>query len=391
MASIPFDNQKTLAGLRRRWVYYALAGGLFFSGGFYCLIEWWELAYAGRWLVLSLAVFLYELWVAWKNLKANHRAGEETLLSGLGAGNLASLFRGALIAALYGFLFSPLPDGWLAWLPGVLYTTAALADGVDGALARLANHTTKFGEIMDMYFDGLGMLVATGLIVQSGRVPAWYLLIGMVRYFFLLGMWLRVRLGKINHPMPPSARRRGMGAVQMGFVSVMMWPLFSPPATQVVAYAFGLPLLVGFLWDWLYVSGVISAEGISRYKSRTISFWHWLPVGLRLGVLLCALPALLTQSSFLWIEWIALLLLSIGAAGRAASIAGLIALGLLQLTAPLTSAQLLQGILYTLILLLGTGAFSIWKPEDMLIYKKIGEKPVGVNHKTLEARGKCNS
>jgi CDP-diacylglycerol--glycerol-3-phosphate 3-phosphatidyltransferase len=387
MASIPLDNEKTLAGLRRRWVYYALAGGLFFAGGFFCLIEWWEPAYAGRWLGLSLAVFLYELWVVWKNLKANHRAGEVALLSGLGTGNLASLFRGTLIAALYGFLFSPLPDGWLAWLPGVLYTTAALADGLDGVLARLANHTTKFGEIMDMYFDGLGMLVATGLIVQAGRVPAWYLLIGMVRYFFLFGMWLRVRLGKTNHLMPPSVRRRGMAAVQMGFVSVMVWPLFSPPATQVVAYVFGLPLLVGFLWDWLYVSGVISPEGIARYKSWANTFWHWAPVGLRLGVLACALPALLNQAGFSWIEWVVYLLLLIGAAGRVASIAGLIALGFLQLTAPLTSAQLLQGILYALILLLGTGAFSAWKPEDVLIYKKVGEKPLGANRKTLEGRG----
>ena len=314
--------------------------------------------------------------MVWRNLEANQRTGEETLLAGFGAGNLASLFRGALIAALYGFLFSPLPDGWLAWLPGVLYTTAAIVDGVDGALARLTNHTTKFGEIMDMYYDGLGMLVATGLIVQYGRVPAWYLLIGMVRYFFLFGMWLRIRLGKVNHVMPPSVRRRGMAALQMGFVSVMMWPLFSPPATQVLAYAFGLPLLAGFLWDWLYVSGVISAESTLREKYWRNTIQDWAPVGLRLGVLACALPALLTQSGFLWIEWIVYVMLLIGAAGRAASIAGLIALGFLQFTAPLTSAQLFQGILYAFILLLGTGAFSIWEPENALIYKKIGEKPL---------------
>jgi CDP-diacylglycerol--glycerol-3-phosphate 3-phosphatidyltransferase len=374
MIDITLKNEMNLAGLRRQWAAYALAGSLFFLGSFFCLMAWWVPAYAGRWLVCSLGVFGYELWTVGKNLKTNHRAGEENLLDSLGAGNLASLFRGALIAALYGFLISPLPEGWLAWMPGVLYTTAAAMDVVDGALARLTNHTTQFGDIMDMYFDGLGMLAATALIVQSGRVPAWYLLIGLARYLFLFGMGLRQRLGKINHPMPFSVRRRWMAAVQMGFVSLMMWPLFSPPATQIVAYAFGFPLLLGFLWDWLYVSGVITPEIIWHYKTWANTARRWVPVGLRLALLISAVPAMLNGSSLRWIEWIIYLLLLIGAAGRAASIVGLVLLGFLQHGVPLSPAQLIQGILYTFILLLGTGAISSWTPENALIYKKIGEK-----------------
>jgi CDP-diacylglycerol--glycerol-3-phosphate 3-phosphatidyltransferase len=385
------ENQKILASLRWRWGWYALLVIIFFAEGFFLLTEAWRLEDAWRWLALSLAVFVYELWTLWGNLKENHRPGEETLLPGLGAGNLVSLFRGALIAALYGFLFSPAPAGWLTWVPGVLYTVAALVDYIDGALARLTNHATRLGEILDMYFDGLGMLAATALIVQYGQVPVWYLFIGLARYLFLFGMWLRERLGKRNYPMPPSVRRRGMAAVQMGFVFVMLWPLFSPPGTHVVAYAFGLPLLIGFLWDWFYVSGVVSSDTIERYSSIKDFILRWVPVGLRLGVLLCALPALLSaaeQSLLVQFGWIVLILVVVGAAGRVASIAGLIVIGLLQMAAPLAQVQLMQGILYSLILLLGTGAFSLWKPEEVLIYQKLGERPLRRFQKVLETETK---
>jgi CDP-diacylglycerol--glycerol-3-phosphate 3-phosphatidyltransferase len=385
MNIIVLENEMNLAGLRRQWAVYALLGGLFFSGGFLGLRAWWEPVFAGRWLVISLAVFVYELSTVWKNLKTNHRANEEVLLPSLGAGNLVSLLRGALIAGLYGFLVLPQPEGWLAWIPGVLYTTAAVADSVDGVLARLTNRTTKFGEIMDMYFDGLGMLAATGFIVLSERVPAWYLLIGLARYFFLFGMELRRRLGKVNHEMPFSVRRRWMAAVQMGFVSVMMWPLFSPPATQIVAYAFGIPLLIGFLWDWLYVSGVISPEDVRHHHNFTATLRLWIPVGLRLAVLICALPTWLNGQGFLWVEWIVFLLLLIGAAGRAASIAGLVALGFTQFTGSLTNPQLVQSFLYAFILLLGTGVFSVWTPEDRLVFKKIGEKIPGEGARLFKA------
>src|SRR5512139_3773917 len=135
-----------------------------YAVGFLFLRDRWESESAWQWLVVSTGVFGYELWTLWVNLEENHRVEEKNLLPGLGVGNLLSLFRGALIAALFGFLFSPSPEGRLAWLPGILYTVAALVDFLDGALARMTNHATRLGEILDMYFDGLGMLAATALI-----------------------------------------------------------------------------------------------------------------------------------------------------------------------------------------------------------------------------------
>lgn len=371
------ENLKALAGLRWQWRGYAMAGIVFYAVGFLFLAREWKIEYAWRWLGLSLIVFGYILRTVWLNLGENRREGEEHLLPGLGAGNLVSLMRGALIAALYGFLFAPLPEGRIAWLPGLLYTVAILSDYVDGALARLTDHVTQLGKVLDMYFDGLGMLVVTALLVQYGKVPAWYLLIGLARYLFLFGMCLRERLGKVNHPLPVSVRRRGMAALQMGFVAVVLLPIFSPPGTHVIAYAFGFPLLVGFLWDWFYVSGVITLDLPKRYVSLEDFILQWIPVGLRLAVLACALLGLLAtpeQNPLHLAGWIVIGLIITGAAVRIASIAGLVILGLAQNSTPLSAAQLALGILFSLVLLLGSGKFSLWKPEDSLIYKRVGEK-----------------
>jgi hypothetical protein len=41
--------------------------------------------------------------------------------------------------------------------------------------------------------------------------------------------------------------------------------------------------------------------------------------------------------------------------------------------ASLTPVQIIQAALYTAILYMGTGAYSLWKPEDRLIYNRTAE------------------
>ena len=140
-------SQSRLRGLRVRWLVFA---GLSFSllGASYTwLLSWWQPQFARRWLLMAGFALLYLLGVLWRNLTRNHRVGETDLLPGLGLGNLLSLLRGLMLVLFCGFLFSPWPGpGWVAWLPGLLYTLAALPDFLDGIAARLTNHVTPLGE-----------------------------------------------------------------------------------------------------------------------------------------------------------------------------------------------------------------------------------------------------
>jgi hypothetical protein len=136
----------------------------------------WQPVYTLRWLALAVGVSIYLLNLLWQCLPFNYRAEEKLLLPYLGPGNVLTLARGILLAALAGFLFSPLPPRELAWLPGLIYTLAAIADQFDGYLARRSNQVTQLGEMLDLSLDGLS-LDASVLVVQYGQCRM-YLLVG---------------------------------------------------------------------------------------------------------------------------------------------------------------------------------------------------------------------
>ena len=197
----------------------------------------------------------YCLWIVWQGLVENHRDGETMLLATLGWGNRLTLMRGVAISLVAGFLFSPWPQGALAWLPVLLYTAADIADYFDGFAARVTNHATKLGERLDMEFDGLGMLVVSILAVWYGQLPWWYLILGLARYLFVLGLWWRERRGLPIYEIHPSVHRRIFAGFQMGFMSAVLWPILPASAATLTGTLFAIPTALGFLRDWLVVSG----------------------------------------------------------------------------------------------------------------------------------------
>ncbi len=380
-SSLSYPN--SLTSLQKRWFLYIGLCACFLAGGWAYLQGAWEAVYALRWTALTAPVLIYQAWLLWRSLEYNHRPGERELFPRLGWANTLTLLRGGLFAGLTGFLASPRPETGLAWLPAGLYTVGVLIDGLDGYIARRSNQVTRLGEILDMSMDGWGMLMASMVAVQYGQVPVWYLLVGLARYLYLGGLWLRQRLGWPILELPPSMVRRPFAGLQMGFACVMLWPVFTPPATYHAAAVFSLPFLVSFMRDWLVVSATFPANFLQRLERVRLFTLRWLPLGLRLAAALILVwrlagwlvipdadqPYVLATA----IEAPVLVLLLLGAAGRIAAIAGLVAVGFQQMMAPLTILPLALAWLYGAILYLGTGVLSVWKPEDRLIYRRAGE------------------
>lgn len=391
----------SLMSLRRRWWLVVGLSVLMIWLGYRLLRAEWHPTTAWRWAILAAGVLVYELALLRRGLKDNHRQGESRLLPTLGAGNLLTLLRGLVLVLLAGFLLSSWPPGRLAWLPALLYTLAILADYLDGYLARITHHATVLGETLDIEFDALGMLIATCLAVHYNQLPWWYLLLGLSRYLFLLGIWWRKRGGKPVYELTPSLHRRLIAGFQMGFISVVLWPLVYPPGTTLAGVVFAIPFTASFMRDWFIVSGWLDPSSRSYLEARqkiSLVLAHWLPALLRVGVVGVTLvglilPALESKSD--WVElfaWpglpfpgfttsviglaavIATPMLALGAAGRLA------ALGLLTAA----SANILGGGLYlhngfllvstVLLMLLGSGAFSLWRPEDAILVRRAGEK-----------------
>ncbi len=283
--------RKNISRLHRQALLVTLLYTAGILAGFLPLRVQLDSATAWRWLLLASLFALRPLWLLWRGLVHNHRTGEETLLSTLGVGNAITLVRGLLIAGLGGFLFTGPLSGLSAWLPALLYMMAALLDGLDGYAARATDQVTELGVRLDMALDGLGVLAAVAVGVAHGRLPLWYLPVGFSRELFVAGLWWRERRELPIYPLPPSRQRRIAAGLQMGFLGMVLWPLFSAPATTLAAALFGAQLLLSFGRDWLVVSGVLNADSDDprsaaylrwRRRAKRLLF-VWMPPLLRLA------------------------------------------------------------------------------------------------------------
>jgi CDP-diacylglycerol---glycerol-3-phosphate 3-phosphatidyltransferase len=388
----------SLTALRRRWGVTAVCALLLLGGSYGLLNPIWP--YAPRWLGLAAVVILTQLAWLWRNLGHNRHTQSGRLLPTFGLGNAISIGRGLLLGLLAGFLFLPRPAGVLAWLPALLYTAAALADIVDGYAARRTNTTTDLGARLDITLDGQGLLIVIGLAVWYGLLPGWYLLLALARYGWLAAIWLRERRGWPVYELPPSVHRRTLAGLQMGFLSVVLWPILPPAGTQVAGWLMGGPLLLSFVRDWLIVIGRINPDGAAYRQGQAALyqvFGRWLPFWLRLtmgGTL--PLWGWLRYGSLLPAEWvnlfagwglpgaemvaggtavltlIAALCLSLGVLTRFATWPLFWALNADILTQGLdpVNALLLAGGLY--LLQFGPGRWTLWAKEESFFLGRAG-------------------
>jgi CDP-diacylglycerol--glycerol-3-phosphate 3-phosphatidyltransferase len=331
------------------------------------------------WLLASFAGIGYVFLVVWRRLTQNHRADENFLLPELGIGTAVTILRGVLLALLGGFLFLPPLVGILAWLPGLLYLLAGIADYLDGYLARKTNHSTVLGQALDLDLDAFGILVAPLLAVVYNKLPVWYLLVSLSRYLFAGGIRFVERAGKPSFELTPSTRRRQWAGFQMGFIGIILLPIYTFPATWVAATVFMTPFLLGFLRDWLIVSGSVDASSILYQQfvqqTRKIAF-EVLPVVFRIFAVGSTWTFLATRgmgdSLLPALFSIPLLSILIGSLGRTIALATLLWVGwLVQDYGVDFVAVAAIGSLSALVIL-GTGALSIWQPEEEILNYRAG-------------------
>jgi CDP-diacylglycerol--glycerol-3-phosphate 3-phosphatidyltransferase len=253
-------SNRILIRLRAKWW---VAVGLCFliqAGGFLLLGGNLERPNASQWILQSTVITIYELALLRFGLNWNYHPAQKVLRSTLGYGTWLTIVRGALIAILAGFLFQPWPaskffPGRFSWAPGLLYITASLLDFLDGRAARACRHETRLGAFLDINLDALGLLIAPLVAVGYGQLPAAYLSVGFAYYVYIAGIALRKKFSKPVVEPGPWRGARIIAGFQMGFVGIALLPVVKPPATTLAAYLVMLPLLAGFIRDWMIVCG----------------------------------------------------------------------------------------------------------------------------------------
>ena len=334
---------------------------------------------ARRWLMISALTVAAVFWFLRRVLHQNHAPDSQDIYPDLGPANRLTIYRGLAYAWMAGFLLLPRPGGLLDWLPALLYVGASIADVFDGYLARKSGKVTRLGETLDMEFDGFGVLVASALAVQYGQLPLVFLLVAFARPLFVWGMLWRTRQGLPNHPMTDSDQRRIIAGLLMIFLSTVLWPIFEPPVTYAVGAVFGSAVALSFLRDWLVTIGWLrpAHPAYTRWRAR-LKLWAlvWTPVLLRIAIaLLVALvvSTLLASATALpaSLSW------PVAAVAAAAGLTALFGIG------ARTSAGIVNAVAYlyyvfggqswigltllvlsSLLLVLGSGYFTLWVPEE---------------------------
>ncbi len=354
-----------------------------------------EWAYAERWLLLSGVTLAFLWWRIRQNLSLNTLPDDDHVLPTLGPGNQITVFRGLLLGLLAGFVFSPWPQGGIAWLIAGIYTLASLADGFDGYAARRSNQTTRLGQLLDMELDGLGVAIVSLLAVGYGQLPAWFLLVGFARYLFVGGLWWRERIGATNYAMPGSIHRRILAGMLMGMMTVVLWPIVPAAMSHIAGAVIGIPVLLGFLRDWLFACGRLNDQNAAYQRLRRLAYLlltRWLPPLWRLSLAVAifvmlnaakpwvrpaaweallrswGLPGASLLASFLALTAvIGAIMVGLGILGRLWAILLLLPIGFDISTAGLTWPNGVALVCALLITLCGSGPFSLWRPEEALM------------------------
>lgn len=354
-----------------------LAGAAILSAaaGVIGLLESWS--FAALWLLQSMTLWALSWQQVWQRRTLNRPTPQAALYPTLGPANQLTILRGLLIAATGGFLLQLPVNPLLIWGAALLYSVAAILDRVDGFVARRSKQTSLLGSELDTVFDALGLVVAPLLAVLLGKIHLSYLLVSVAYYLFSIARARRVRLGLPVYPLLPNTLRRTLAGFQMGYVAVVLWPPFQAPLTVAAGVAFMVPLLLGFVVDWLVVSGRIDASRAPAFDALARLSTQWLQPLLR-AVLLTSLVSLclleggaLTPLLSGGFALAALLILT----GFGARIGALLLLLLWAWQVPfaVTSPLFLTLLFSTVgVLLLGSGRFSLWQGDDHWIARHDG-------------------
>jgi phosphatidylglycerophosphate synthase len=195
---------------------------------------WWLLGLPASYVAVGLALYLSLAGVILRTFP------DDIPGPGMGPANRVTLGRAALAVPVFALAVQPGALGARGhWWVIALATVVLVLDGVDGRVARRTGSQTPFGARFDMELDA-ALIMALSLIVwRSGKVGAWVLLIGLMRYAFVAASWVWPALGR---ELPPSLRRRVVCVMQGVVLLVALGPII-PAGTAVAVTAGGLAAL----------------------------------------------------------------------------------------------------------------------------------------------------
>jgi phosphatidylglycerophosphate synthase len=171
----------------------------------------------------------------------------------------------------------------------IVATVAVLLDGLDGWIARRTRSATTFGARFDMEVDALLILVLSATLWEEGKVGAWALAAGLMRYAFLAAGWLAPWL---RQPLPESFRRKAVCVVQMVALIAALLPGVGGLAARWIVALSLLALAWSFLIDVFWLASrragdvaPLGAHAAPRRRASQMDAAGWLTLAAALAFL----------------------------------------------------------------------------------------------------------
>ncbi|MEQ2456204.1 CDP-diacylglycerol--glycerol-3-phosphate 3-phosphatidyltransferase [Flavonifractor hominis] len=142
--------------------------------------------------------------------------------------NKLTMLRVILIPVFLLVLYLQFPFHMLFAL--AIFILASVTDFIDGYVARHYNQVTDFGKFMDPLADKVLVMAALLWLVEVGRIPAWALLIVIVREFAVTAL----RLIAVERGRVIAAAWSGKVKTASTMVCICLMLLFTNPGLDLV-------------------------------------------------------------------------------------------------------------------------------------------------------------
>lgn len=145
--------------------------------------------------------------------------------------NKLTMLRVLMIPAFLLVLYLGIP--FANYIALAIFVAASLTDWLDGYIARNYNQTTDFGKFMDPLADKCLVIAAMLWFVEIGQMPAWALLIVVVREFAVSG--IRMQAANLGRVIAAGWSGKVKTASTMVCICLMLLPI--PPVVNTVCVA----------------------------------------------------------------------------------------------------------------------------------------------------------
>ncbi len=173
--------------------------------------------------------------------------------------NKLTMLRVCMIPFFVVFMLTNLAGETSRYIALAIFIAASLTDLADGKIARKYNLVTNFGKFMDPLADKLLVCSALICLIQTGQLPAWYVIIIIAREFIISGF----RLIASDNGIVIAASYWGKFKTTSQMVLIVLMILNLPALTLVTQafYWIALVLTVVSLVDYMKKNFQVLSQG----------------------------------------------------------------------------------------------------------------------------------